>query len=307
MRRAAIVLLATLWVTPALAGTGKTLINQARALAGGVTAGDAPGFPITISASGAYQLTSNLVPTNQNVNAIEITASNVSIDMNYFFILGGGTCTIGGSGWVTGCTNTGTGNGIVSDQSNIGIADGAIFGMGSLAIDMDSVTAAGFRLEGVSVAFCGGGGISLGRSAYLLDVFLGWNLGDGITLADGGRLVRSISGGNAGEGLSGTGSGRVVESEFNQNSGDGIEIGANATVRGNRTIANGGAGIDVGYASSVIDNISNYNGTYGVVLGALAGTSVGYGNNVFNGNTTAQISGTGTQLGSNVCGTGPCP
>jgi hypothetical protein len=307
MRRAAIVLLATLWVTPALADTGKTLINQARALAGGVTPGDAPGFPITISVSGVYQLASSLVPTDQNVNVIEITVSNVAIDMNSFAILGGGTCTIGGSGWVTGCTNTGTGNGIVSDQSNIGIADGLILGMGSLAIDMDSVTAAGFKLEGVSVVFCGGGGISLGQSAFLHDVAAGWNLGDGITLADGGRLTTSISGGNAGDGLVQAVSGRVTDSEFNKNSGDGIQIGPNATVRGNRTIANGGAGMTVGYASSVIDNISNYNGTYGVVLGALAGTSVGYGNNVFNGNTTADISGTGTQLGSNVCGTGLCP
>src|SRR5581483_7661707 len=35
-------------------------INHARALAGGVTASDLPGYPITIDQSGSYRLTGNL-------------------------------------------------------------------------------------------------------------------------------------------------------------------------------------------------------------------------------------------------------
>ena len=42
------------------AADGKIEINQAKALAGGVTATDAPGFPVTIDQSGSYLLTSDL-------------------------------------------------------------------------------------------------------------------------------------------------------------------------------------------------------------------------------------------------------
>ena len=42
------------------ASDGVIEINQARALQGGVTEGDTPGFPVTISQSGSYRLTGNL-------------------------------------------------------------------------------------------------------------------------------------------------------------------------------------------------------------------------------------------------------
>jgi hypothetical protein len=71
----------------ALAVDGVIEINQARALAGGISAGDAPGFPVTLSARGKYQLTSNLdVP---GVGGILITATAVTVDLNGFTI----TCT----------------------------------------------------------------------------------------------------------------------------------------------------------------------------------------------------------------------
>ncbi len=45
---------------PALAVDGVIEINQASALAGGVTPGDSPGFPIHLNNSGAYRLTGDL-------------------------------------------------------------------------------------------------------------------------------------------------------------------------------------------------------------------------------------------------------
>ena len=74
----------------ALAGSlyavdGVILIDQARALAGNVTPGDAPGFPVTISQPGSYRLSSNLtVPSGQN--GIQVAAQLVSIDLNGFSI-----------------------------------------------------------------------------------------------------------------------------------------------------------------------------------------------------------------------------
>src|SRR5687768_8687838 len=46
---------------------GEVLIDQTKAQAGGVTPGDDPGFPVTISKSGVYKLSGNLVvPADTN-------------------------------------------------------------------------------------------------------------------------------------------------------------------------------------------------------------------------------------------------
>jgi hypothetical protein len=82
---------------------GVVLINQAAAVAGGVTSCDTAGFPVTICTSGSYRLSGNLtVPSG--VEGIEITASGVSLDLNGFTILlpaAGSTpsiCSIRGTG-----------------------------------------------------------------------------------------------------------------------------------------------------------------------------------------------------------------
>jgi hypothetical protein len=68
-----------------LAVDGVVLIDQNRALAGGVTPGDALGFPITISVPGTYRLSGNLsVPPL--TSAIELTVSNITLDLNGFSI-----------------------------------------------------------------------------------------------------------------------------------------------------------------------------------------------------------------------------
>jgi hypothetical protein len=83
--------------TPAAAVDGVIEINQAAALAGGITPGDTPGFPVTLSQPGSYRLTGNLdttgLPNAQDVTVIRVTASDVSIDLNGFAIVGPVTCT----------------------------------------------------------------------------------------------------------------------------------------------------------------------------------------------------------------------
>ncbi len=78
------------WVGLASASVSKdagvVLINQSEAVGGGITSCDTPGFPITICTSGSYRLSGDLtVPTG--LEGIEITASNVSLDLNGFTIL----------------------------------------------------------------------------------------------------------------------------------------------------------------------------------------------------------------------------
>jgi hypothetical protein len=73
---------------PAGAASGTVYINQASALKGNVTPGDARGFPVTISRSGSYKLSGNLRVSNPRKAAINITADNVSLDLNGFTIRG---------------------------------------------------------------------------------------------------------------------------------------------------------------------------------------------------------------------------
>jgi len=57
---------------------GVLLINQSNAIAGNVTPGDTPGFPVSINLPGIYKLSSNLVVPNENTTAIQINVNNVT-------------------------------------------------------------------------------------------------------------------------------------------------------------------------------------------------------------------------------------
>ncbi len=72
-------------VFPVAAVDGEILIDQAKVVAGGITPGDAAGFPATLSRPGRYKLSSNLV-VPALVNGIEVTAKEVTIDLNGFTI-----------------------------------------------------------------------------------------------------------------------------------------------------------------------------------------------------------------------------
>ncbi len=67
---------------------GVILIDQAKALAGNVTPGDAPGFPVTISQPGSYRLSGPLTVSDIRQDGIIISAPNVTLDLNGFAITG---------------------------------------------------------------------------------------------------------------------------------------------------------------------------------------------------------------------------
>ncbi len=156
---------------PLYAGGGVIEFNQARALAGGVTPGDTPGFPVTISQPGSYRLSGNLTVPDANTTAINITANNVTVDLNGFMIGGPSVCTFGNDGYVTSCTPTGTGNGINADWGISGttVLNGTIQGMGNNGVDVKNAA----RVEkvravnnaGIGILTAGGGSIVTGNIA----------------------------------------------------------------------------------------------------------------------------------------------
>ena len=94
-------------------------INDARAIAGGITAGDAAGYSVSINESGSYRLTGNLDSGSQV--AIRISAPDVTLDLNGFTIKGDGTPFIDGVS-VSGSTpNVEIRNGTIRDFGRHGI------------------------------------------------------------------------------------------------------------------------------------------------------------------------------------------
>lgn len=129
----------TALATAAYAADGVIEINQARALAGGVTPDDTPGFPVTISLPGSYRLTGNLLP-GAGFNAINVAANNVTIDLNGFSIVS---------------PNIGI---MASGYSNITVANGSVLAAKTIGIFLGEVG----RVERVRVtadASVGGWGI----------------------------------------------------------------------------------------------------------------------------------------------------
>lgn len=96
--------LALLALTAGGQALAQATIDQNKALAGSVTPGDAPGFPITLSVPGSYKLTGNLVVPG-GLDGIEITSDNVTLDLNGFRIAGSGACTRDPSTVVVYCSS----------------------------------------------------------------------------------------------------------------------------------------------------------------------------------------------------------
>jgi hypothetical protein len=123
--------------TPAFASDGVLEINQTCAVNTGCFAGDTPGFPVLISTSGAYRLTSRLVVPSANTDGIAIFGGtgDVSIDLNQFSIVGPVLCS-GFSGNPLSCTpSSGAGAGIDGSGSRgLSVKNGSVIGMGDIGI-----------------------------------------------------------------------------------------------------------------------------------------------------------------------------
>jgi hypothetical protein len=140
---------------------GVLLINQSNAIAGNVTPGDAPGFPVSINLPGIYKLSSNLVVPNENTTAIQINVNNVTIDLNGFAILGPNVCATDGVTVAHPCTRPGTGMGIDGGTAvpfnveNTRVMNGTIDGMGNIGV-FANVNA---RIEKMNISSSGSYGI----------------------------------------------------------------------------------------------------------------------------------------------------
>jgi hypothetical protein len=289
------VILAHAVASAAGAVDGVLEINQTCAVNTGCFPGDTPGFPVTVTVSGSYRLTSNLtLPTDDEAITDLSGASDVTLDLNGFTLTGIGLGAKNGIQLGTG-DNWEIRNGTLQNFGGSGIQDSGGIGRGHRAI--------GIRAEGN-----GSWGILLtnSRSNTIRDCYAEINGDGGLAVGDSGKIVASTAEGNLGTGIS-AGADAIVEGNVaNSNTAvvaDGISAGSGSRITGNVASANSSAGIDTGTDSLVLHNTIRDNGGIGL---SFNDSTSGYGQNVINGNlVTVQL---GTQIGTNVCnGNTTCP
>jgi hypothetical protein len=225
-----------------------TLIDQRAALAGKVTVGDTPGFPVTISQPGSYKLSGNLVVSDAGTTAIDITADNVTLDLNGFAVMGPNVCLPN----PTRCTvSGGAGIGIkavnatTASPANVRVMNGTVSGMGGHGIRM---MGDGTVVERVNSVSNGGPGIVVGEGT-VIDSVAKLN-------ASGAAIV-----------------GLIVRGSVAANNVFGIFIRPGGVATGNVAINNGAGGISVNNATA-LGNTAYHNGDYGFD-GVCPGTLVG--------------------------------
>lgn len=279
--------------TPLPAVDGVIEINQARAVAGGVTTGDTPGFPVTLSEAGSYRLTGNLTVPDVNTSAVTVTAFNVTLDLNGFSITGPANCSGQPVGTFT-CDATGSGIGVEA-FAQVTVKNGRVHGMGSHGVEVSFS-----RVENLTVTGNGGVGIAAGGSSVVVNNTVCQNRQGGISAFSNANLVtNNFVERNDGIGIS-VQNGNVTGNTVSESGGDGISLNGGAA-RDNVVQASLGDGID-GRGLMTGNQVS---GNTGFGLNLFSGTA--YSNNLVEGNSGGTVSG-GVQSGVNVCnGNTTCP
>ncbi len=221
---------------------GVVLIDQSHALAGNITPGDAPGFPVTITQPGSYRLSGNLTVPDANTTAILVTADFVTIDLNGFSISGPVTCS-SLSTMPAQCTSSGSGNGVraFTDGNNPSpkatrVLNGGVRGMGSNGL------------------------LLLGDGSYVEKVVADSNAGSGFLV--NGSVVQSSANLNGQVGIGAT---VVMNSLASSNGRDGFQIENDGVANNITAYFNGAAGIHV-FNGSVSNSTASQNATFGFDL-----------------------------------------
>jgi parallel beta-helix repeat protein len=194
-------------------------INQARADQGGITPGDAPGLPITISASQpmSCRLTGPLT-NSTTADVIQILSPHITVDLN---------------GFMVACASPQcSGTGVVSSEDDVTVINGTVRGF-SEGVDLGGAAA---RLENMR-ALGNGVGLRAGNDCTVRDSHTSGSGNDGIRVGAGCLVSGNTS---------------------NDNGDDGICADHGCTLIGNTVRGNTGYGLDLstdtGYSQNVISD-----------------------------------------------------
>jgi Periplasmic copper-binding protein (NosD) len=192
-------------------------------------------LPYTISAQGSYYLTANLTAIGSSAG-ITISASNVTLDLNGFALVGGG------SGNVTGIN-------VPAAQKNILIRNGTVRGWTSGGINASNATNSviqGIRLSNntASSTFFNVAAVSVGNGSTVKDCVVAQNANShGISVGNACAVSGCVARANsAGVGIRALDSCYVVGNVSDSN-GTGIAVGSGNRIESNSCTFNASAGI----------------------------------------------------------------
>lgn len=256
-----------------------------------------------ITASGSYYLTGNLTGAPSRIG-IEITTSNVTIDLMGFELVGGVASPLTGikstvfntrnitvrngtiRNWTTGIDLSSSIRATLTElrvHSNFG-------GFGGIKCDtattitncnVSSNTPVGISVQslavisGCTVESNGGIGISTAATSVVSHCSVRLNTAEGVNVGAGSTVSNAASTENSGKGIVAGNSCTISDSVVFANNGDGFTIGQGCTVRHCSSYANigGGDGFEIGEGTGVLECRSYNNQGYGI-LGTINGTSV---------------------------------
>lgn len=205
-----VVCAAVLLSISAFAVDGVVLINQNTVIAAG-------GFPYVIAHAGSYKLSGDLTVTSPSIDAIQVSADNVTIDLNGFTI--------------SSNSPNGNGSGIIgsSTAAHLVIRNGRVTGFGN----------------GFSIA---------GRSAVVEEVTsTGNSLGIFIMSGASGTVSNSTANNN-GAGIRFDGSGAVINCYFDGNV-IGVNIETSPVNVTNNAITHNQIGLSIGFGGYGLNTI----------------------------------------------------
>ena len=212
-------------VTPALALDGQGTIAQTSTTV----------FPIRITAAGSYVVTTNIVPASTTVDAIDVNANNVSINLNGFSIIGRGS---------------GSGVGINgASHASISVTNGTVTSMGSRGVLLGNNA----LVKGVNAISNGSDGIAAGNNSEVDNCGASSNAGAGIVCGNDCLIQDNAADANSVDGMyTGTG-GTVIRNAASDNTFYGIHSGINAGL-GKNVLGNNGLGC-FDFGTSMGDNV----------------------------------------------------
>ncbi|HZW06458.1 MAG TPA: right-handed parallel beta-helix repeat-containing protein [Phycisphaerales bacterium] len=225
-----------------------------------------------ISQPGSYYLTGNLTGEAGKMG-IEVTANDVTIDLNGFALIG------------VANSNEGIGTGNAPLRSGITVRNGSIRGWGEAGIQFRTSQLSECRIQGVTAIGNAGPGIAVHAQSHITDCMSIGNSA-GIVADLSCTIERCTAVANSAEGINAFDSCTIRDCAAHRNTLAGITAVAATTITGCSCLANGGDGIAVGYRGHIAGNHCIANGA-----GAASGAgihvlpSAGAAGNRIEGNT----------------------
>lgn len=231
-------------------------------------------LPYTITTQGSYYLTANLTAAGSG-QGITISADNVTLDLNGFALVGGG------SGQVAGIN-------VPSAHKNIFIRNGTVRGWTNGGVNAGNATNSlvqGLRISNNTAmsAFLNTAGLCIGSGSTVKDCFVAQNPNcHGIAAGRACLVTGCVVSGNSAAGIR-AGDNCYIISNVSDSNGSGITMGSGNRIESNNCTSNNGAGVLVpsGATNNVVarnsarNNFPNYNIATGNRYGTIANLTPG--------------------------------